>query len=415
MPSAQVEATINRVARTLTTQHQIPGLAIAVVYHDQSLVRSFGVTSLETNQPVTADTLFEVGSISKTFTALLGAQVVVDGKMRLDDPVSTHMPALDGSPISRVTLAQLATYNAGGLPLQVPEHVTQQSLIEYLRTWTPSFPAGSQRVYSNPSIGFFGRVAATAAHREFEEMMTATILRNLGLSDTYLTVPASAMPRYAWGHNAELRPVRVNPGVLDDEAYGIKTTANDMCRYMHAQMDADTARPLASAIAMTHQGHYAVGPMTQALGWEAYAYPTSLDALLAGNSREVIFEPRAAEPLGPTPPAMLYNKTGSTGGFAAYVLFVPSKRIGVALVANRGYPIADRITAAYEILQSLDPTLAHEVNTTASPPHQRSDPPATTATTSHNARRAFVGAAPCSSKINSSLASPAGRRNISGM
>ncbi len=77
------------------------------------------------------------------------------------------------------------------------------------------------------------------------------------------------MDRYAWGMSKAGKPVRVTPGVLDSEAYGVKTTAADMIRFVEANMDGavldDTLR---RAIAATHAGYYRVGDMTQGLGWE---------------------------------------------------------------------------------------------------------------------------------------------------
>lgn len=355
---ARVDHAIDTTVIPLMERERIPGIAVGVVHGNDTILRCFGVASRESGSPVDANTLFEIGSISKTFTALLGAKAAIDGDLQLTDPVSTHVPELIGSPLGRVTMLQLATYTAGGLPLQVPSEVTESSLISFFSAWTPEFPAGTHRQYSNPSIGFFGRVSASAAGRDFSEMMTNTILPGLGMRDTYLSVTPAASERYAFGYTKDDRPVRVNPGVLDAEAYGIKTSASDLCLYIRAQFKTDESAPLARAIALSHQGDYSIGPMTQALGWEYYAYPTTLDDLLRGNSPETIFNPNQTEPRRELTRDVLYNKTGSTNGFSAYVVFVPAKRIGVVLLANKACPIADRIKVAHSILRSLDPDLA---------------------------------------------------------
>lgn len=96
--------------------------------------------------------------------------------------------------------------------------------------------------------------------------------------------------------------------------------------------------------------------MTQGLGWESYAYPVALDSLLEGNSLEVVLEANPASPLSPPlPPRQeaLYNKTGATNGFGAYVAFVPSQQLGIVLLANRNYPNQARIQAAHHILTTL--------------------------------------------------------------
>jgi len=97
--------------------------------------------------------------------------------------------------------------------------------------------------------------------------------------------------------------------------------------------------------------------MTQDLIWEQYQYPVELDQLLTGNSTKILFEANPATELDPPvwpSDDVLINKTGSTNGFAAYVVFVPDKRIGIALLANKSYPIDARVTAAFELLAHLD-------------------------------------------------------------
>src|SRR6476620_1205508 len=106
------------------------------------------------------------------------------------------------------------------------------------------------------------------------------------------------------------------------------------------------------AVQGTHVGYFKKGDMIQGLGWEQYSYPVTLDRLLAGNSNTMAMQPNPATPLTPQPTSTpaLFNKTGSTDGFGAYVVFVPDKRIGLVMLANKNYPIAARVTAAHAVL-----------------------------------------------------------------
>ena len=167
------------------------------------------------------------------------------------------------------------------------------------------------------------------------------------------------MPRYAWGCDDEDRAVRVNSGVLDAEAYGIKSSASDMGRYLQAQIapstgiaDPRVAETLKRALAETRRGRYRVGPMTQGLGWEIYAYPLALEELVEGNSMQMSQRPNKVSPAQRFEGAVLLSKTGSTGGFSAYAVVVPSEEIGVVVLANRTVPAESRIGAAYAILQA---------------------------------------------------------------
>ena len=110
------------------------------------------------------------------------------------------------------------------------------------------------------------------------------------------------------------------------------------------------------AIQGTHIGYFKIGEMVQGLGWEQYPYPITLDRLLAGNSVQMSLEANAATqltpPQAPSQPT-LFNKTGSTNGFGAYVAFVPAKKIGIVMLANRNVPTPARITAAHAVLEQL--------------------------------------------------------------
>ena len=189
----------------------------------------------------------------------------------------------------------------------------------------------------------------------FANLVDAHLLLPLGMRHTYIDVPPHAMADYAWGHRDE-KLVRVNPGPFDDEAYGIKTTAGDLLRFVQAHIDPGSLdAPLRRAIELTQVGRYRVGGMVQGFGWEQYAHPASLEALLGGKADAVIFEPQPVQRAGPQPATAprLYDKTGGTGGFSAYAAFVPARRVGLVLLANRGWPIAARVEAAHTVLDRL--------------------------------------------------------------
>ncbi|GLK55805.1 beta-lactamase class C [Methylopila capsulata] len=344
--------------RALMAEHDVPGMAVGIVVRGERRVFAYGVASRADGRKVTADTLFEVGSVSKTFTATLGAYAQARGALALSDMASDRLPALAGTGFDRISLLDLATYAAGGLPLQFPGAVdAPEAMIAFYRGWRPAFPPGARRLYSNPSIGLFGHIAARSLGRPFEAVMPEAIFAPLGLKNTFLRVPAARMADYAWGYVGDGAAVRVRPGMLDAETYGIKTTASDLIRFVAANINgADLDDALRRAIADTHLGHFDVGPMVQGLGWEMIAPPATLERLQAANAREIILEPqpvRRLDPPRPPEPGALFDKTGSTKGFGAYVVFAPSQGVGVALLANRNYPIPARVAAAHRILSAL--------------------------------------------------------------
>jgi beta-lactamase class C len=353
-----LSTTVGSVIRPLMAKHDVPGMAIGVTFEGRQHTFEFGVASRESGAAVTPQTLFEVGSISKTFTATLAAYAQVLGKLSLSDAPSRMVPALRGSAIDKASLLHLVTYTAGGLPLQFPDDVIDEAAaIEFYRAWRPAARPGEQRLYSNTSIALAGHITALAMQRSFRDLAQGELFPKLGLQQTFIDVPASHMGAYAWGHDKNNKAIRVNPGVFDAQAYGVKTTAADLLTFLEANMDSSRLNPaMRSAVEATHVGRFRAGPMVQGLGWEQYPFPVSIDRLQAGNSPGMLFEPHAAHALvatGTRQRATLFDKTGSTNGFGAYAMFVPGRRVGIALLANRNYPVPARIDAAHAVLRAL--------------------------------------------------------------
>ena len=210
----------------------------------------------------------------------------------------------------------------------------------------------------HPGIGALGLVAASSLGGDFTTLVEREMLPALAMPNTFLDVPESRRTDYAQGYASDDTPARMTAGVIGAQAYGIRTTAADLLRYVQAQMgERPIDRTWQRAVTATHTGFFTAGPMTQDAAWEQYAYPVPLDTLLAGNSPQMVFEPNAVfahrPPLKPRADVWI-NKTGSTRGFSAYVAFVPARHIGVVVLANKSYPIADRIKVAYVVMRVLD-------------------------------------------------------------
>lgn len=354
----RIDATVDDAARKVMDQHGIPGLAIAITAQGQRRFYNYGLASKASRQPVTQQTLFEIGSVSKTLTATLAAYAEARGKLSLTESPVRYLPDLEGSALERVSLINLATHTAGGFPLQLPERISdEKQLTDYFKNWRPAHVAGSYRTYANPSIGLLGRAAAASLDLSYSDALHERLLPKLGMTSTYLAVPASETSRYAQGYNQNDEPVRLNPALLAEEAYGVKTSSEDLLRFVETQLGVvETDGEVSQAMATTRTGYYRISAMTQALVWEQYPYPVALDDLLAGNSGTMALETHPVEaidpPLAPQS-AVWVNKTGSTNGFGAYVAFLPASRIGIVILANRYYPNEDRVKLAHRVLNEL--------------------------------------------------------------
>lgn len=338
------------------SQYDIPGLTVGITWRGEEYIYTTGMADRDAGVPVTPDTLFELGSISKTFNATLAALAEEQGKLSLDDTVSGHFPQLEGSAFGGLSLMDLATHHSGGLPLQVPDEVPDDAgLISWLKEWKP---AGEERAYSNISIGFLGQVSGQRYDQPYAEAVMDHVITPLGLNSTFINVPDAAMKRYAFGYSKDAdQPIRVNPGMLDAESYGVKSSAADMLRFLKVNLgDVSVPADITAAIAKTHHGQTETKDFTQAMIWERYAWPASRDQLLAGNAVEIVMEPQPATRLDhpdTNEKGVYFGKTGSTNGFAAYAAFIPDEDLGVVLLANRNFPLRARVDAALSLIQEV--------------------------------------------------------------
>lgn len=356
--AATAAGPFDQAAQAVMQKYSIPGLAIAVTVNGEQQFYNYGISDKATGIRVSRDTLFEIGSISKTLTATLATYAQAKGQLSLTASPTRYLPALRASALDSVQMLHLATHTPGGFPLQFPEEVkTDRQMLDYFNAWQPSYPAGSQRTYANPSIGLFGLATASAMKVPFAQAMEQQLLPALGMPNTYLSVPKSKFGSYAQGYGKDDKPVRVSPGLLDAEAYGIKTSTRDLLHFVEANLGlGQRDSTLQQALDETRRGYFQLGAMTQDLVWEQYAYPVKLADLLQGNGPQVAFQPNPVTtlqpPLAPQQDVWV-NKTGATSGFGAYVAFVPAKKVGVVILANKNYPNEERVKLAYRIIEGL--------------------------------------------------------------
>jgi CubicO group peptidase (beta-lactamase class C family) len=354
----QIADTVNQIIAPLMKEQAIPGMAVAVIYQGRPHYFTYGKADLASDQPVNQHTLFELGSVSKTFTGVLGGDAIARGDIALSDPATKYWPELTGKQWKGISLLHLATYTAGGLPLQVPDEVTDQAaLLQFYQHWQPQWAPGAKRLYANASIGLFGALAVKPSGMDFEEAMTTRVFQPLKLNHTWINVPATKEKHYAWGYR-DGKPVHVSPGLLDAEAYGVKTTIEDMTSWVQANINPAQVKDktLQQGIVLAQSRYWQIGEMYQGLGWEMLNWPVAAKTIVDGSDNQIALAPSTAMAMTPPTPrvqASWVHKTGSTGGFGSYVAFIPEKNIGIVMLANKSYPNTARVEAAYRILDAL--------------------------------------------------------------
>jgi len=357
-PANTIRHAVDEAIQPMMAKNRIPGVAVGVIVDGKAQVFNYGVVSLETRQPVGNGTLFELGSVSKTFTATLASWAQVNHQLSLSDDVDKYLPELRGSQFGKLSLLNLGTHTPGVLPLQVPDEIGNDAqLMSWFKAWRATYKPGTYRTYTNPGIGTLGLITAKAMGEDFTSLIEGRLFPALGLKNSFIDVPAARKADYAQGYTKDGKPIRLKGGELGAEAYGVKSTAADMVRFVEANMDMlKLDGSLQRAITDTHTGYFQAGPMTQDLIWEQYPYPVTLQSLLDGNSTSMALDATPVAKIDPPLEAkedVWINKTGSTNGFGSYVAFVPSRRVGIVILGNRNFPIADRVEAAHRILMAL--------------------------------------------------------------
>ena len=241
-PFARAEAAI----RAEMQKAGIPGAAVAVVVGDRVVwAQGLGLANVETGAAVTADTLFQIGSMTKSFTAAAVLTAAVEGRLALDTPVSTYVSGLAGC-VGVPTLTQLLTHTGGLIdePDEFGPH-GEEGLGAYQRTWTSEYcmlPPGRAFSYSNSGYALAGLALQEVDKKPFADVMTARVLAPLGMSrTTFRPTDAMTWPLAVGHRKAKDGTFEVVRPLANDArlwpAGTLYSSANEMARFVAALMN----------------------------------------------------------------------------------------------------------------------------------------------------------------------------------
>src|SRR5215218_2068808 len=223
------------------------GVAIGILRDGETSTIGAGTAGPGRPTPPAADTIFEIGSLTKVFTATLLAAMAQDGLVSLDDPVQQYLPPSVVLPVRRrpITLADLATHTSG-LP-RLPHGLLLRSLrhrrnpyawftVDELDAGLPATrlrgEPGTRPRYSNLGFGLLGHVLALRADTGYERLVQDRICRPLALADTHVSVPEAALERFAQGHSRRGRPVPHWTLAALAGAGGLRSTVDDLLAFL---------------------------------------------------------------------------------------------------------------------------------------------------------------------------------------
>lgn len=310
------------LAERIDVARQSVGMIAVVLGEGQRQLVSYGRSDMPDDRPLDGDAVFEIGSITKVFTALLLADMAQRGEVALDQPVAALLPAGTVLPERErpITLVDLATYSSG-LPRQ-PGNLAPPSernpyaeysaarLYAFLASHALRFPPGTHYEYANLGFALLGHALALRAGKPYEDLVVERICAPLGLPDTRITLTPSMQARIVQGHDAALFATPNWDMQVFESTGGLHSTANDLSTFLEACAGwrASALGPtIASVLATRRPGPG--GTTEVSLGW----------FITSRHDDEVVW------------------KDGGTGGSCSFIAYSLRHRRGAVVLSNAGY------------------------------------------------------------------------------
>jgi D-alanyl-D-alanine carboxypeptidase len=298
-------------------KHQIPGLTLEVVKHSKEVkTAAYGFANLEWNVPATPETAFEIGSVTKQFTAACIMVLVEEGRFSLDDKISKY---LKDTPVgwSDITIRQLLTHTSGirnytGLDgFELSRHLTQEQFIAKIGGQPLVFPPGKQFYYCNTGYNLLGYIIENVSGQKYWDFLTEKILRPLEMSSTTNREPSRILKFRAAGYEQSKTNSLVNRDVNYTDLFSageIVSTVGDLMKW-NAALDSEKLLKNSSKEQMWTSGTLNNGKPT------GYGFGWFLNPL---NSHKNI------------------GHSGSTSGFSASNQRFPDDGLTVVVLCNSG-------------------------------------------------------------------------------
>jgi CubicO group peptidase (beta-lactamase class C family) len=301
----------------------VPGVSVGVLSGDQELTASFGVTSIENPLPVTPETLFQIGSITKTFTGTAAMRLVEMGKLGLDTPVRAYLPGLklaDESVAQRVTLRHLLTHTGGWVGDYFNDFglgdEALAKMVEKLADLPQLTPLGEVWSYNNAGFYLVGRVIEVVTGKTYEAALKELLLDPLGLQRSFFFAHDVISYRFAVGHAVEEgRPRVARPWAVGRAIHpigGLVTNLLDLLRYARFHMGdgiVPDGRRLLQAETLAHMH----APLVPASGIRSYGLSWAVTEIEG---------------------VCLISHGGGTKGQESFLVVAPSHQFAFAILTN---------------------------------------------------------------------------------
>lgn len=361
---------IDGIVKSTFDQPENTGLVVGVIKNDRRSIFGYGKARADSDEPPRADTLFEIGSVTKVFTAALFSVAVAEGSLNPNDAIRDLVPQLSNL-APEITLLRLATHTSG-LPHMPPDAMlsmlrnrrdpyaayTTDDLLRYLaKTKSRRHQEAKDRVrYSNMGMALLGIILARVAGDSYEKLLIKKICDRLEMPDTRIALTPEQMMRLAAPHTANGRPSHTWDLTAFAGAGALSSTAVDLLKFLRANLG-EPSTTLAEALQACHEIQPGTFPSLGTLRRiAARLYLRQRDIEHYELSIALGWHVGQLTPRG----MRVYWRHGATGGYRAFIGFVKDAGAGVVVLENRslgmpdmflGLTSADRI--GLNVLQQL--------------------------------------------------------------
>jgi CubicO group peptidase (beta-lactamase class C family) len=315
-----------------------PGLAVGIVVDGQLVwSKGYGVRDVASKQPVDADTLFRLASVTKSFTAIAVLQLRDAGKLSLDDPAEKYLPEMAGliypsRDSARITIRQLLTHTAGlprgqPVPMDDKHAPTEEEILKSLQGMELDAPPNTRHSYSNLGFMLAGMIVARVSGTPYTDYLTSHVLVPLGMTSTGFDPPADRLASGYVLHGGEIEhPPMIKQGATAP-AGGLFSSLRDLARYASFQLSAWPPRNDADDGPLRRSSVREAQRMStwDSLGVAPRVPGKPMDAVASGYGFGWVFDDTCALD------SVVWHNGALSDGYRSLVMLLPDR--GVAMVA----------------------------------------------------------------------------------
>ena len=310
----------------LMEQWNVPGVAIGIYDGDDVEFAGFGITNIETGQRVAPETLFQIGSISKIFTATLAMTLVDDGLFDLDAPIVTYVPELalaDNAAREQITARQLLTHTAGFFGDRFEDQGNGDDALELAIRALGDLPQqtapGELYTYCNAGIDLIGRAIENILDQTFESAMKERVFERLGLERSTYFASEAIRHSVAVGHE-----VGGEDGLTVSDPWPIPRRSNPA-----GGVSSNVAELIRFAVMHLRDG---------AVGERRIISEESARAMRAVHAKaDFIHDRGLAWSVHDIGNLQVVEHGGATNGFMARLVLVPERNYAIVVLTNGEY------------------------------------------------------------------------------